>query len=69
MAISGWDLLDSLLESLPLAIPVLVLAEMAVKASAISSDQALLAAGFFAALQFAYNMNQLQNPRKAPTGN
>lgn len=64
-AVSGWDLLDSILASLPLGLVVYVLALIAqgLNPAAVSGQTAIAVGGFMVALQFAYQMNQLVNPR------
>lgn len=63
--ISGWDILDSILVALPLGIVVfsLTLVGEALNPSLISNTTTWAIASFVVALQFAYQMNQLINPR------
>lgn len=65
MAYSGWDIVDSLLEALPLGAVVfsMGLVALAVNPTLISWSIVFGVAGFIVAVEFAYQMNQLLNPR------
>lgn len=69
-AISGWDLLDATLQALPLSIVVAALTLVANSISPSSIPQTVVVAlsAFVGAVQFAYYMNQLANPRVQVNG-
>jgi hypothetical protein len=65
VAYSGWDLLDSFLEALPLGIVVFTfgLLALAINPAVISWTIVFALSGIITSVEFAYNMNQLLNPR------